>query len=203
MPPASAAGWYQIELLVFRNRPSADAVAEARPESSGMPAPAGALLLQEPRPSDSLTLVGPEGRALNAHREQMARGGPYDPLIHLAWRQPVEDIQRARFLYFQVPEPETGITTPSLRGTVRVSKGRFLRVDLDVALRESRPTAPRAGEALVYRLRDRRSVRSGDLHYLDHPALGALVMARPIGATTPAIDQKAASTPAATGPEPN
>jgi hypothetical protein len=76
------------------------------------------------------------------------------------------------------------------RGTVRLYLSRFLHVNLDltyqgtaVAANAAQPTgldefafAPR------YKLETERNVRSGELHYFDHPAFGVLVKVTPVPA---------------------
>jgi len=67
-----------------------------------------------------------------------------------------------------------------LYGTLTVFRGRYLHVDADLRLRPedqsegpdtSNPVAPER----VYVMRQRRRMRSDELHYLDHPELGLLV----------------------------
>ena len=207
--PAAASGWYQIELLLFRGQTLPEGGTEIW-SGTNMPNASGAVALQDPADTRaSVVLVSPGARRLNAHRLQLARSGRYEPLLHRAWRQPVEDESRAQTLYFQLPEPDSGRTGPPLlTGTIRVSRGRFLHADLDVALREpggagtsasaspAGETTPEASRDRIYRMRESRRMRSGELHYLDHPTLGALLQVTPL-APEPAPAAEAESVPPA------
>ncbi len=85
------------------------------------------------------------------------------------------------------PEP------PSLEGTIRISVGRYLHVELDL-LRRIKTTEPYAIEYgapfaddyavqsrpyKIYRMQAHRRMRSGELHYIDHPLMGVLIKITP------------------------
>lgn len=57
-----------------------------------------------------------------------------------------------------------------LSGLIRVTRGRFLHVDADLYLRDANTAQPL--HAKLY-----RRMRSGELHYLDHPKLGIMIRA--------------------------
>jgi hypothetical protein len=120
---------------------------------------------------------------LNAEYQRLARIPAYTPLLHAGWVQaglpedqaPVFDLATL------------GSLNPS--GTVRLYLSRFLHVNLDLtyqgaaAASTAQPTgldeitfAPR------YKLETERNVRSGELHYFDHPAFGVLVKVTPLPA---------------------
>lgn len=72
-----------------------------------------------------------------------------------------------------------------LEGTAYLTKGRFLHFGLDLVLREHAPVGPfsawgdsRPDGWPAWRLRERRQVQPGELHYFDHHRLGALVLVR-------------------------
>jgi len=64
----------------------------------------------------------------------------------------------------------------NLIGTITVWRQRFLHAELDLLLRP-------AGGTDEVRLRQRRKMRSRELHYVDHPKLGVLIYATPVGAS--------------------
>ena len=79
------------------------------------------------------------------------------------------------------PGPEGG-ERPAVDGTVKVSLARYLHVALDLVY--SRPgndetAAPNADPAR-FRLVSERRMRSGELHYFDHPLFGVLALIRPL-----------------------
>lgn len=124
----------------------------------------------------------------------------YQPLLHVAWQQPGYDPETAQALDLsrlaELPD--------RLHGEVRLYRSRFLHLELDLELwsepGRSLPAAatataeplfpdrgrPQAGEPLdvlepdVYRLSERRKLRSGELHYYDHPRYGVLAKVTPV-----------------------
>jgi len=106
--------------------------------------------------------------------------GRLAPLIHLTWRQPVISRKSARPFYLKSTRNIMD-NTPLMEGLAKISVSRYLHVDLDILLR----SVP--GEAEVYpggfevhRFTEHRRMRSGELHYLDHPRMGALIEIRKI-----------------------
>ena len=83
-----------------------------------------------------------------------------------------------------------GVSNP--RGTVRVYLSRFLHVNLDLTLQDGAPGALPTSDTELnelslaprYRLVTQRQVRSGELHYFDHPAFGVLVRITPVPVET-------------------
>ena len=82
-----------------------------------------------------------------------------------------------------------GIVNPS--GTIRVHLTRFLHITLDLTYQAGAaptpgPTTNDGLDELVfaprYHLVATRNVRSGELHYFDHPAFGVLVRITPVPA---------------------
>jgi len=147
----------------------------------------------------------------------------YEPLLHVAWQQPGYDPETARPLDLsrlaQLPE--------RLQGEARLYRSRFLHLELNLKLwsepgqaltaAETATTEPLfpdrgrpdAGEPLdalepdVYRLSERRKLRSGELHYYDHPRYGVLAKVTPVEveeepAGEPATDEEAPADPAPT-----
>lgn len=129
---------------------------------------------------------------------RLAGTNGYQPLLHVAWQQPGYEPADARPLDLsRVADLPEG-----LRGEARLYRSRFLHLALELELL----SAPRAdiparamrpqpltqtggtaeGEPLaalepdVYRLSERRKLRSGELHYYDHPRYGVLAKVTPV-----------------------
>jgi len=87
-------------------------------------------------------------------------------------------------------------------GTVTLGKGRYLHIDTDLVYRQ--PETVSVHDAATgaqtsrktlhqYRVRSHRRMRSGELHYLDHPLLGILVLVTRLeGASAPPEPEPAA-----------
>ena len=157
--PVRAQSVYVVELMVFAN-PGGDApYAEAwRPEP-------GEPDLSRARPvSDSggVTPVSPSAYRLRG-AWQALKG--YRPLRHLAWIQRGTNRSRAPVVMLG-DEPGSPVY-----GTVTVSRGRYLHVNLDLIYQ---------GEAGRFRFTSHRRMRSNEIHYMDHPMFGVLVLITPV-----------------------
>jgi hypothetical protein len=111
--------------------------------------------------------------------------GAYTPLLHVAWSQAAlaEDQAKPFDLGF------LGVMQPS--GTVQLHQSRFLHLTLDITLQNDyryrqAPMIPGEYRPLrefmrppQFRLATNRRVRSGELHFFDHPAFGVLITIRP------------------------
>ena len=116
---------------------------------------------------------------------RLQRDGDYTPLAHGGWIQPAYPPEQA------IPVDISLLGTVNPVGTVQLHLSRFLHVTVDLLYRAPPVPPPlQAAQAvdgvlselnlpLRYALRIQRRVRSGDIHYLDHPAIGLLVVVRP------------------------
>jgi hypothetical protein len=184
----AAVPWYEVEVIVFeRTRPGEHP--EVWPRDRGGPALHDAVELQapvasaEPRPFHSLT---EREYQLAGAAQALRSAGGYRVLAHLGWRQPGFAERQSRAVRIEAGPTltlpgfqETGTDLRSahqLEGTVRLIRSRFLHLDADIMLH--RPAGGADG-AESFRLTERRRMRSGELHYLDHPTLGMLVRVTP------------------------
>jgi hypothetical protein len=117
------------------------------------------------------SLLGPGDLRLTSARDRLERLGAYTVLIHGGWVQESLPEERAHSFDLSL------FSAPSLTGNMALHVSRFLHVSasLDYHVPASSP------ERLPpkYQLRQTRRMRSGELHYFDHPAFGLLVTVRP------------------------
>lgn len=126
-------------------------------------------------------LAADELRLSDAWR-RLQRDGAYRPLAHAAWLQQ------------GLTEGGQGVTIdlegqlgPALAGSARVTRSRFVHLQLDLEYLSDGavplPVASAQGEdglpvvrTLVprYRLVQQRRMRNGEVHYFDHPAFGVI-----------------------------
>lgn len=135
--------------------------------------------------------------ALTAMASRLRRSGGYQVLFHGRWLQPVPPRDAPEALLIE-SRPQ-GPTGPVLRGTLDVTLGRFLHVNAHLYYQEpllgrapvDRALSPETGAPLPRALEDpspagyvqlhqSRRMRSEEVHYLDHPILGVLVIAQPV-----------------------
>ena len=146
---------------------------------------------------DNATAIeeSPSRRVL-LHTAWRQPGMPADSALTVRLSQAIPAITNESLLENEGNSDSSGLLTNSLQpqyagelqGLIKVILARYLHVDADLLLtpqlaietedlygpdeQESKPT--------VYRLKQmRRRIRSNELHYLDHPVLGVLVMIRP------------------------
>jgi len=171
---------YEIELLIFRNLVKADG-GEIWPVDYSDWFEEAADSEQPDIPARATANWLPKARfRLTAQRNALARSAPYRPIAHFAWRQSVTDRQRAKPV--EVPSGNRNPERAYVDGLVRVSVERYLHLDLN--LRLHLPAATTEANSLEYgvpeiRLRQRRRMRSKELHYFDHPRFGVIALITP------------------------
>ncbi len=161
--PAQADRLYRVEMLVFANLDPQAFAGEYWPVDPGEPdltdAPPLSELNTAPTRLDGI-----------AHR--LDASGRYRTLFHRAW------IQSPGAHSLPLDGDDGG-----LMGRVRISRGRFLHVDLDLRLTGPRPEgwiigadqAPAGEGGFPFRMQAHRKMRPGRLHYIDHPLFGVVM----------------------------
>lgn len=198
---------YEVEVIVFANRdfdpteerfdyaPSAFDDGAGAPlrevpvfdETTLAPPPEPALPLD---PLDAVRaealktrVLTPEELKLGNEYRRLVASRAYEPLVHAGWVIPGLGENDATPFDLKT----LGVTNPS--GTVKVHLIRFLHITLDLTYQASAGSAPAPvsadglDEIVIgpkYRLKATRNVRSGELHYFDHPAFGVLVRVTPV-----------------------
>jgi hypothetical protein len=143
----AGASSYRIELVIFER--SDDSGGEIWRAAEGGP--------DMTRATDDLSNRTSSGGWLGPAAYTLNRNG-HRILKHLAWIQDVGG--RASNRWFQV-------NAPGLQGLIRVTKGRYLHLDIDLLVK---------GE---FRAIAKRRMRSAQVHYIDHPRVGLLVRIDP------------------------
>jgi hypothetical protein len=119
-------------------------------------------------PGNTLLLTPEDGR--------LQRSNLYRVVFHRAWVQPVPDRDQLRPMLIQAGE-RIG-TGWRIEGFLGVTRGRYLH--LDTRLWYTPNPSPDAQDPGYMELREQRRMRSGELHYLDHPKFGVLARVDPI-----------------------
>lgn len=128
----------------------------------------------------------------------LARSPNYRPLLHLAWRQAVQDKGEARPV--SLPPHTAGDDEAYVSGSARVSVARYLHLALDIQLHPAAAFDTAADPAAGYgvpefRLTETRRMRGKELHYFDHPRFGVLALITPYQPPAPTPSPAAKSTP--------
>ena len=102
--------------------------------------------------------------------------GAHTVLLHRAWRQPAVRASAATAYPVQT-EP---YSASRVDGTIRLLRGRYLHLDIDLLLHLAQDNATREpgtdSHASAYRLREKRRIKRTQMHYFDHPRFGVLAM---------------------------
>lgn len=194
--PASAAGrWFTVEIIVFEDLRSDNLHAEHWPADPGEPSLVNAIELTHlpgDAPDDGVhayRLMKSSNLALGKVRNHLRRSAHYRPLVHAGWRLPglprsvARPVHVGRSLGGSEAQAAEGVGAgrSSVHGTVTVSLARYLQVDVDLLYNRpasGEPTAPSPAPTR-FRLVSERRMRSGELHYIDHPLFGVLVLLTP------------------------
>lgn len=195
---AQAQTIYQIELIAFarndnENEENWDRKLELR-------YPQRYINLQ---PNDgsgaSFQLLGPEVMQLNKEAAAIAGRRHMRVLLHAAWRQSGDNSAQAAAVILNGGKPFGA--HHELEGTFTLSVERFLRADVNLWLsRFSNDVAAVSAQTLpnppgsisdptdgshyvatqTVLLKEQRRLRSGELHYFDHPRLGLILLVTPV-----------------------
>jgi hypothetical protein len=216
LPPAVSAvtSWFKVELIAFAQLDRSAVASELWPDDPGEPdwsrvvglQPSGTGAGSRPAPFERLSrkdyALGPHMWSLSRERSGVK------PLIHRAWVQPVGHREEAAAVYLKSSGSvaldeedaiERGrIDVPPMEGSVTLSVNRYLHAQVDLLLRRRDRVDPSTGasELRTYRLQAHRRMRSGELHYIDHPAMGVLVMVTTYRLAEPSPKESQSATPA-------
>lgn len=189
--PSYAARWYQVEILVFENTDAAHSLTESWVSEGGYPdlngtaevAPGGGANAFPEAPRSSLRMRG--------LANSLAASGSRNVILHTAWRQPAANKDSAIPVRihggrtFTNSLPDTSIDSPTavdqIDGTVLLGLSRFVHIYTDFYYRVPQPVTNVLSN---FRVRDHRRMRSGEVHYLDHPLFGILIRVSPTQAAS-------------------
>lgn len=201
LPATSHAGSvYQIEIVIFGRSTAVD---EHSATGAGLHYPQRVTTLQASAPDASsvgaFQLLPAGARNLNNEAEALSRRG-HPILFHGAWRQSVVSAGSATAA--AIASGRSAGAHHELEGYVMLSAENYLHLDVDLWLSKFAPaTEANSNEALtlpllpgtltdtaidntviskLYVLQQQRRVRSGELHYFDHPRFSALVLVKPV-----------------------
>ena len=195
VPTGASARWFMVEIIVFDDPTDRNLDAEHWPADPGEPSLQGAADLMPPHggapdeAAHAFRLVRRSDLSLKGVWNALRRSDRYRPFLHAGWRLPGLPHSVARPAHVSPnlgiggldAAEHDGVERPAVQGTVKVSLARYLRVDVDLLY--SRPesgaaAAPDPAPA-QFRLVSERRMRSGELHYIDHPLFGVLIRIKP------------------------
>lgn len=179
LPALAETPWYKVEVLVFAHA-SAKNLQEQVWRNPKVPEKAGAIELGNGG-SGAYQRLPASNLVLSAEKNRLARQAGYRTLFHAAWYQPVGDGSHPRPVHIR-----GGKLMPNgayeLDGYISVTHGRFLHLHPDlyytlIAPAQYATASDAIGSTLLtVNLDTPRRMRSNEIHYLDNPLFGALVL---------------------------
>jgi hypothetical protein len=183
---------YEVEVIVFKHWQAGGADAEL-PRSDVEP-PAAERVASLDSAADGMTPLPENALRLQGVYQVLARSKDYQPLLHVGWRQQGLGREQAPAVAIPAEWAPGQEEPPALYGLIKVYKERFLHavVDLRHQLADAQQgtaqiqaadgsmVAIAPPPAIVHQ--QERRMRSGELHYLDHPSLGVLIQVTPVEA---------------------
>jgi hypothetical protein len=165
---------FQVELIVFAHLNAYDGGEKWPVEERGLVSPSGWTDL-----GGRVQLVN-SGRRLTAVADALQRSNHYRPLVHLHWRQAVQAPAAAQAIDLEeLLGAASRQTTPRVEGSLRLSVARYLHLETDLRLITGERSYLEDTPTTAYRLQQSRRMRSGELHYIDHPRFGVLALITP------------------------
>lgn len=191
------APWYDVEIIVFARSSAGAGSTENWPDSPIIPNIEEAARLQDTAGDQNILAPGytvlPKSEwKLGTELKRIKRTrGRLVPLVHTAWRQPVLSVNATRPLYIRSPGNISG-EIPHMDGLIKVSVQRYLHIEVDFLIRELRSTTSSESGFFgsifnSYRFTGHRRMRSKELHYIDHPKMGVLMLITPYEAPEPEV----------------
>ena len=124
---------------------------------------------------DSYRWLPAQTHALNIEARRLRSSPGLDIIWHGRWMQPVPDRSAGQPLMLAAQSASSG---GQLSGTLQVTLGRYLHFQATLWLGPHTNEPADAGPYM--QLKQARTLRSGELHYLDHPRMGVLVRIDPL-----------------------
>lgn len=181
---ASAEKSYQIELIVFENLDRKQMSEEAWPLSPGQPSYHNAIYPQ--------ALQMSQWQLKDAALHLKRNGNRI--LYHGAWIQHIGSRNQVVPVHIKGGQSFSEGSN-EIEGTLKASVSRYLHVDADLIFQKSVKVASQSGSGMFriggnegdgsaqmhsFRLKQSHKMRSNELHYMDHPLFGALVLITPV-----------------------
>ncbi len=178
--------WFEVELLIFAQPKSETANKEFWPSDITLEYPKNWVELKNPNSAsidlrrDAFYLLPDKAHKLTAEKMQLRWSKAHRPLLHEAWRQPVFDKNNAPSILIHAGRQYDDHR--ELEGSIQLSVSRYLHLQTNLWFTEfARNTddsvSPRPNR--VTRIQQKRRMRSKDLHYIDHPLVGILILITP------------------------
>ncbi|PCI22953.1 MAG: hypothetical protein COB62_00640 [Piscirickettsiaceae bacterium] len=164
--------WYSVEYIIFKNNAIDNQNLEAWTEETFL-YPSSAISLTN-TPMNGFRRLKPNQLQLHGVLNRLKRLSSYKPLAHNGWVQAIA--KKSPLTPIRV---SMSLENETLQGIITLHRRRFLHLDLDIQLSQQSPPVF-TGHQLqnapdIFRLKQTRRLKTGELHYFDHPQFGVIV----------------------------
>jgi hypothetical protein len=142
---------YTVEIIVFRSGDEAPLAAGAASSGDG-----GADVIATPIAASRL----------GGAAARLRSGGGYRVLAHAAWTQGAAAWNSRRGVSAQA------LGLPGIEGKVIIERGQYLHLGVDLTIDDG---------GKRYRISEVRRVKTDEVQYFDHPAIGVIAVVSPAG----------------------
>lgn len=167
--PDDPSAFWPVEATPPAEEPVVEEAIQPDPRQAALDALTAAIEEYEKHLQETSYAWTPKVTDLQAPLARLRRR--FNVLAAGAWHQALPPRDQPQPLLVQVGAADASRRFP-LEGWLAVTIGRYLHLQVQLQVR-----LPGGGLAL---LAEHRRMRSGELHYLDHPAMGLLALARPL-----------------------
>ena len=148
---------------------------------------------KQPNSDNMMELTRHTSDALGKHVAKLNESERYNVLLHKSWQQ--AGLKNTDAISIQVDTSgakKTGSQSQklesSLQGTLKLILGRYLHIHTDLLYKrfnsDMQKVSATDGKIFSeFKIKSQRRMRSKELHYIDHPLLGMLVLVTPIKET--------------------
>ncbi len=199
--PVKEARWYQVNLTLFQQKPDF----HIDESFSFTPLPLEMADIIELKSNQPFTLANNGMNATLAFHHENSNNlaftqqnidddwankvGKLDPvnqpiLFNAQWQQPVYDQQHSLPIYIESSLQNLGV--PQLKGLFYLHVSRYLHSKIDLQFMPNQAKSP--NELISFQ--QSRRMRSKEIHYIDHPLVGALIRIIPVEHPLKAIEKQ-------------
>lgn len=191
LPPAHAdVTEYDFELIIFEDTSGRYANSEQwkhelpGAETAATGTDSSRNQLRNKDADDAINISQIKGIGLNNYAKKLKANKRYNVLIHKAWRQ--TGLAEDAAIDIPIDSRKTIGNENNIHGSIKIVLGRYLHIYTNMIYQQLRNDVATVfhNQGLQshndYPINFHRRMRSKELHYLDHPMVGILVMAMPV-----------------------
>lgn len=198
---SNAGRWYQFEMIVFSHITAEGLEAEQWSAVNAWQLPQGQMLSLKSAPGETTfppyTLLPTRYFMLKREAAKIAKQPHYKVLMHVAWRQQVQNPRNAipirihgGALYSNSGRPMGNGSIWQVNGSLKISVLRYLDMNFNLVFASPTDSLSKAfrdgsmlnvaGKFAYFPFSQSRRMRSKELNYIDHPLYGVLIEAFPL-----------------------